>query len=209
MTSRTKLRTIPLTVATLIAAVLAIAAGASLAGEERLYMDVHRLGPGNVTAEAVAGAHQKDLAVEGELDVDYQRYWVDEAEGNVYCLVKAPSAEAADEVHRRAHGLHADEIVPVEPGILTAEPDGTRRLFMDTHEAGPGAVRGEDVAAAHRQDLAVQNEFDVSFLEYWYDEESGTIHCLAEAPDAEAVRSAHGKAHGLLPDEIHEVTAGQ
>lgn len=184
-----------------------VVTGAGATGEEtRLYMDVHRLGAGNVTLEAVAEAHAKDLAIQDEHGVDYQRYWVDEAEGTVYCLVDAPSAEAAAEVHRQAHGLVADEVVEVRPGILPAEPAGERKLFMDTHLVG--AVRGEDVAAAHLRDLEVQEEFGVSFLEYWYDEASGKIHCLAEAPDADAVRAAHGKAHGLVPDEVREVQPG-
>lgn len=186
-----------------------LACAATLAGEERLFMDVHRLGAGNVTAEAVAEAHAKDLEVQDAFDVDYRRYWVDETEGNVYCLVRSPSAAAADEVHRRAHGLTADEIVAVEPGILPAAPRGDRKLFMDTHRAGPGAVRSEEVAEAHRKDLAVQDAFGVSFLEHWYDEESGRIHCLAEAPDADAIRAAHAEAHGLVPEEIHEVVPGQ
>ena len=81
-------------------------------------------------------------------------------------------------------------------------------LFMDVHHLGPGNVTAEGVAEAHRKDLAVQDEFGVRFLEYWYNEDSGTIHCLAEAPDADAVRAAHEKAHGLVPDEVREVVPG-
>ena len=43
----------------------------------------------------------------------YLRYWVDEETGKIFCLVEAPSAEAACTVHRDAHGLVADEIYPV------------------------------------------------------------------------------------------------
>ena len=46
----------------------------------------------------------------------YLRYWVDEQDGKVFCLVEAPSADAASTVHREAHGLVADEIFPVEEG---------------------------------------------------------------------------------------------
>ena len=46
----------------------------------------------------------------------YQRYWYDETTGKVFCLVEAPSAEAAIEVHREAHGLLADSIVEVHEG---------------------------------------------------------------------------------------------
>ena len=48
--------------------------------------------------------------------VTYVRYWFDEATGRVYCLVEAPSPELAEQVHREAHGLVADEIVPVQEG---------------------------------------------------------------------------------------------
>jgi hypothetical protein len=77
-------------------------------------MDVHNL-PG-ATAEAVAEAHMKDLAEQGKHDVKYLRYWVDEEKGKVFCLVEAPDAEAANTVHREAHGLVADEIFEVSEG---------------------------------------------------------------------------------------------
>jgi hypothetical protein len=48
--------------------------------------------------------------------VDYQKYWVDEAKGQVFCLVDAPSADAARAVHQEAHGLVADTIHPVVEG---------------------------------------------------------------------------------------------
>jgi Protein of unknown function (DUF4242) len=80
-----------------------------------LFMDVHKL-DGEVTMDDVAKAHQADLAHQGEHDVNYLRYWVDEAEGRIFCLVEAPTAEAANEVHREAHGLVADEIFPVQEG---------------------------------------------------------------------------------------------
>lgn len=79
-----------------------------------LFMDVHHLGA--VTVDDVAKAHQADLQTQGNYDVRYLRYWVDEAERNVFCLVKAPSAEAASAVHRDAHGLVADEVHQVKEG---------------------------------------------------------------------------------------------
>jgi Protein of unknown function (DUF4242) len=61
----------------------------------------------------VADAHAADLKKQGEHDVSYLRYWVDEEAGKIFCLVEAPSPEAASTVHREAHGLVADEIYPV------------------------------------------------------------------------------------------------
>ena len=80
-----------------------------------LFMDVHSLGDG-VTMDDVAKAHQADLAHQDEYGVNYLRYWVDEANGKIFCLVDAPDAETAARVHREAHGLEADEIYPVTQG---------------------------------------------------------------------------------------------
>lgn len=80
-----------------------------------LYMDVHHLGNG-VTVDDVAKAHQADLEKQAGHDVNYLRYWVDESAGTVFCLVEAPDPEAANTVHREAHGLVADEIHEVREG---------------------------------------------------------------------------------------------
>jgi len=80
-----------------------------------LFMDVHDHVEG-LTAEAVAGAHQRDLEVEGKYGVQYLKYWFDEPSGKVFCLVEAPDAAAAEAVHREAHGLVADHITPVQEG---------------------------------------------------------------------------------------------
>jgi hypothetical protein len=80
-----------------------------------LYMDVHSI-DGGVSVEDVAQAHRADLQTEGRHDVRYLRYWVDEQQGKVFCLVEAPSPEAAATVHREAHGLLADDIFQVQEG---------------------------------------------------------------------------------------------
>lgn len=80
-----------------------------------LYMDEHKHIEG-LTAEAVAGAHQRDLETQAKYGVKYHKYWFDEGSGKVFCLVEAPSKEAAEAVHREAHGLLADEITEVKEG---------------------------------------------------------------------------------------------
>lgn len=77
-----------------------------------LYMDTHNI-EGGVSAADVAAAHEADLATQGPHGVNYLRYWVDEEAGKIFCLVEAPNAEAANTVHREAHGLVADEIYSV------------------------------------------------------------------------------------------------
>ena len=80
-----------------------------------LYMDVHNM-EGGVSAADVAGAHEADLKTQGAHGVEYKRYWVDEKQGKIFCLVEAPNAEAANTVHREAHGLVADSIFEVKEG---------------------------------------------------------------------------------------------
>jgi hypothetical protein len=79
-----------------------------------LYLDTHKLK--GVTAEAVAQTHKKDLEVQAKYGVKYLKYWVDEKEGEIYCLVDAPNAEAAAKVHKEAHGLVAEKIHEVKEG---------------------------------------------------------------------------------------------
>jgi hypothetical protein len=76
-----------------------------------LYTDRHKRIEG-LTAEA----HQKDLEAQDKHGAKVLKYWFNEENGEVFCLLDAPNAEAAEAVHREAHGLMADEIVEVEEG---------------------------------------------------------------------------------------------
>jgi hypothetical protein len=80
-----------------------------------LYMDVHHMDSG-VSVGDVAKAHMADLQEQAQYGVNYLKYWVSESEGKIFCLVDAPDAEAANTVHREAHGLVADEIYEVSEG---------------------------------------------------------------------------------------------
>ena len=77
-----------------------------------LFMDVHNI-TGGVAAADVEAAHLRDLDTQGTYGVRYLRYWVDETDGKIFCLVEAGSATDAITVHREAHGLVADAIYPV------------------------------------------------------------------------------------------------
>lgn len=65
------------------------------------FMDVHTTMVG-VTAEALAEAHQADLAIQDEEGVDFKQAWADPRTGHVFCLSEAPSAEAVRRIHERA-----------------------------------------------------------------------------------------------------------
>lgn len=96
-----------------------------------LYMDIHELH--GATPEDVAKAHAADVEVQRKYGVDYRKYWFNEKQGKVFCLVHAPSAEAADKVHREAQGIVAEKIIEVQPDVA--------ELFLGSAETNPsGAV---------------------------------------------------------------------
>lgn len=80
-----------------------------------LYMDIHELH--DVTPEEVAKAHTKDVETQEKYGVHYHKYWVNEGCGKIFCLVDAPNAETANEVHRHAHGMLAEKIIEIQPEL--------------------------------------------------------------------------------------------
>ena len=89
---------------------------AALQTNRPMYMDIHTLGAGNVTATAVAGAHEKDLAAEGRHNVNFVNYWVNEKSGVVMCLSQSSDSSAVVTTHKEAHGLIPAEVHPVKQG---------------------------------------------------------------------------------------------
>jgi uncharacterized protein DUF4242 len=146
---------------TAAAAILIVAEGGSRASDagatahcdaercaKQLFIDVHELSPGGVSPEAVAEAHAKDLAVQGSHGVEFEKYWVDEEAGLVYCLSRAPNAASVVSTHRDAHGLLPATVLPVSEG-QAARLRGEGRLFLDIHRLGAGNVSAKAVAEAH------------------------------------------------------------
>jgi hypothetical protein len=80
-------------------------------------------------------------------------------------------------------------------------------LYMDIHHHVEG-LTADAVAGAHEADLKTQEKYDVKYLRYWFDEGSGKVFCLIEAPNKEAAIAVHREAHGLLADELIEVREG-
>jgi class 3 adenylate cyclase len=104
-----------------------------------MYMDIHDLG--SVSAEDVAKAHAKDMAIQRKYGVEYTKYWVNEKAGKIFCLCDAPNAEAAEHVHREAHGMLAEKIIEVEPELAEA--------FLgkaETNDVGAALLPGDDNA---------------------------------------------------------------
>jgi class 3 adenylate cyclase len=95
-----------------------------------LYMDIHEL-PEGMTPEDVAKAHAKDMEIQRKYGVEYNRYWLNVTGRKVFCLAHAPSAEAAERVHREAHGLMPEKIIEVQPDLAEGFLGG-----VETNAAG-------------------------------------------------------------------------
>ena len=107
-----------------------------------LYMDIHEIS-GGVSAEDVAKAHAEDVKIEDKYGVHYHKYWVNEKTGKIFCLCHAPSAEAAIQVHRGAHGMVADKVIEIQPELAEGFLGG-----VEVNDAGavlfPGTTKERD-----------------------------------------------------------------
>lgn len=117
-------------------------------------------------------AHLRDLEAQEKYGVSYLSYWFDYDKHSAYCLIDAPSVDAASAVHEEAHGVMADKFIQVDPtevykylggGPPDAEPsfdpDGNNEqtlrtiVFTDIVGSSDAANRlGDDVAMAMLRD---------------------------------------------------------
>jgi len=79
-------------------------------------------------------------------------------------------------------------------------------LFMDCHNT-PG-IKIQEAEKAHLKDLAVQEKYNVKYLAYWVNEDSGKVFCLMKAPNKEAIKKTHLLANGIETCNIVEVEGG-
>ncbi len=101
-----------------------------------IFMDVHN-DLGDVTEQDIKGAHQRDLEIQDEYGVHFLTYWFNSPDGTAFCLVDAPSKEAAIAVHKQSHGLVPHNMVEVEKPTVS--------LFMGDWEKNvPDIARGAD-----------------------------------------------------------------
>jgi class 3 adenylate cyclase len=107
-----------------------------------LYMDIHDLR--GATPEDIAKAHAMDLETQKKYGVEYHKYWFNESTGKVFCLVHAPNAEAANRVHREAHGQVAEKIIEIQP------PELAESFLGGTETNDAGAVLFPSAAADQR-----------------------------------------------------------
>jgi class 3 adenylate cyclase len=75
--------------------------------------------------------------------------------------------------------------------------------FLDRHDVE--GVTPEAVAGAHFRDLEQQEKYGVHYHTYWFDPDQGTVFCLAEGPNKQALEDVHRESHGLIASNIVEL----
>jgi len=75
--------------------------------------------------------------------------------------------------------------------------------YLDRHDAQ--GVSPEDVAEAHNRDVAIQDKYGVHYHTYWFDPDQGTIFCLADGPNKQAIENVHKEAHGMTASVVMEL----
>jgi class 3 adenylate cyclase len=80
-------------------------------------------------------------------------------------------------------------------------------LYMDRHYFGDAAT-WDDIKLSHEKDLALQEQFGVKMLTYWFDEAHHMGFCLGESDNKDDLIRLHEQAHGAIPNEVIEVQLG-
>ena len=80
-------------------------------------------------------------------------------------------------------------------------------LYLDVHHLDD--IDPDALAGAHERDLQVQDRHGVTYQRYWFSRERGQVFCLVDAPDTQAASAVHREAHGLVAQDIFEVTEGR
>jgi hypothetical protein len=95
-----------------------------------LYLDIHYHIEG-LSAEAVAEARRRDLRVQHRYGVRYLRCWYAGGSSKFFCLVEAPSKEAAEAVHRPGRPFGGPPEIPnscdFAPKAATSKPSAADR----------------------------------------------------------------------------------
>ncbi len=74
-------------------------------------------------------------------------------------------------------------------------------IYLDRHD-DLGGISAVEVAAAHMRDLAVQDQYGVKYLTYWFDHNKQKSWCLVDAPSADAATSVHAEAHSMVANRV-------
>ncbi len=147
-----------------------------------LYMDIHKVDSDDFTVEDVIQAHLRDLAVQERFGVIQRKYWVNEKDKMVFCLMEGPNREACHKTHVESHGMTACNIIEVS--------DDEYNIFM-----ARGSTQKNDLA--YKADGNLDSGFRTIMLASTSDFSGNYQHYIKET------RSLIEKFHGKIVRQPH------
>jgi class 3 adenylate cyclase len=136
-----------------------------------IFMDVHE-NLGDVTEEDIKSAHQRDLEIQDRHGVSFLTYWFNSPDGQAFCLVDAPTKEAAVAVHKESHGLVPHNMVEVEKPTVS-------RFMGDWEKNAPDIARHDDA------------EIDTGLRAIMFTDLAGSTEVSTRDGDATAMELLH------------------
>jgi class 3 adenylate cyclase len=104
-----------------------------------IFMDLHD-DLGEVTEDDILAAHQRDLDLQDKHGVQFLTYWFNSPGGQAFCLVSAPTKEAAIACHKESHGLVPHKMIEVNrPTVTQFMGDWTEYVPNGARVDGPGS----------------------------------------------------------------------
>ncbi len=148
-----------------------------------LYMDIHKVDTDDFTVEDVIQAHLRDLAVQERFGVIQRKYWVNETDKMVFCLMEGPNKEACHKTHVESHGMTACNIIEVS--------DDEYNIFM-----ARGSTQKNDLA--YKADGDLDTGFRTILLISTSDFSGNFQHYIKET------KSLIEKFHGIIVHQPHD-----
>ncbi|HEY1382581.1 MAG TPA: nickel-binding protein [Dongiaceae bacterium] len=170
-----------------------------------IFMDRHDVW--ETSAADVADAHRKDLEVQDQYGVKFLTYWFDESRGTIFCLVDAPDKEAAQRVHREAHGHVAGEIVEVSLAAVEAflgriqDPAPARGQAASDMDVGHRAILFTDIVGSTEMTARLGDRLATEMVRA---HDSIVHRCLA-ACDGREVKHTGDGIMASLPDSARGI----
>ena len=104
------------------------------------FMDIHN-GFVGVTRQQLLEAHQRDLELEGDEGVHYERAWLDPESGKVFCLATGPTQGSGDAGPRARRPPDARDLRAPDRGLTRSHGRGVAGAArIDIAPPIPGVV---------------------------------------------------------------------
>jgi AraC-like DNA-binding protein len=148
----------------------------------------------DVTVEDVKAAHTADLLTQAKYRVKNLKYWVNEQDGTMFCLMEAPDEESCAKMHEASHGNLACSIQEIETTVF-------EMIMGSIPSLDQGVARNEDgsIDTGYRFIMMVQITGQTS------NDKSSDYRSLRIPPEPKSIiRGIINRHQGGIIENIHD-----